>query len=636
MGPKTRYAKNGEVHIAYRVIGDGPRDLILVPGTISHVELFWGFPVNAYLLNRLSSFARVIVFDKRGQGLSDRVADQTIEERVDDLGAVLAAVGSKRVMIYGWSEGGQLSLTFAAQHPERVAGLMLYGTYPSMRSEPWNVPPERFESFLTSVKERWGEGILAKINAPSRIKDKAFMQWFGRLERAVASPASIVALMRANYELDVRGLLSSIRVPTLVLHRAGDSLVPAESGRYLARQVPGARYFELPGNDHLLQAFDFVVLEMLIDQIENFATGSVRARDPREILGAQGWRGPVESWQATDAVPIHAERASLIQVVAELEHCRKEIVSGQRNPREFEGLIARAQALIASDSSSWEGSESQLVTAIANFQSQKMDFEEARTAQICEKSLTTGGTRRDFIEKLDSAIAACRRRCDETTPCAGEHNGRSGPDSRNRMNGAGTQRPRLPESTVFRRQGDYWTISWQGKLVHLKDAKGFRYISYLLANAGCEVSACEMAATVNATGSYHSASETTRTRTDLGDAGVMLDATACKRYRHRIRELREELSDAEKCNDIGRATRLRWELEQLTEQLATAVGLRGRARKAGSHRERARLMVTKAIKAALAKLNTSHATLGHHLGTCIKTGNFCIYEPGPERPEWRL
>src|SRR5215470_8618622 len=244
MEAEVRYAKSGAVHIAYRVFGDGPHDIILVPGTVSHVELYWELPANQYLLKRLTSFSRVIVFDKRGQGLSDRVADQTLEERVGDVLAVMDAAGSKRATVYGWSEGGQLSLTLAATHPERVASLVLYGAYASIRAAPWSVSREQLARFLAQLEAHWGEGVLVRLNAPGRVEDRAFVRWFGRLERAVASPSAILALMRSNYEIDVAHLLPSIRVPTLILHRAGDELVPVRAGRYLAEHIPGARYAE--------------------------------------------------------------------------------------------------------------------------------------------------------------------------------------------------------------------------------------------------------------------------------------------------------------------------------------------------------------------------------------------------------
>jgi pimeloyl-ACP methyl ester carboxylesterase len=514
MESKIRYARNGEVHIAYRVFGAGPRDIILVPGTVSHVELFWELPANEYLLKRLSSFARVIVFDKRGQGLSDRVAEQTMEERVDDLRAVMDAVGSWRATVYGWSEGGQMSLMYAALHPERISSLVLYGAFASTKSQPWCVSPVKFELFLSSLTKHWGEGILVKYNAPSRIRDEAFVQWFGRLERAVASPGSIQTLLRANYEYDIIPHLSSISVPTLIMHRRGDALIPIEVGRYLAWNIPGARYYELPGDDHLLQAFDLDVLDFLIDRIEEFATGS----PPRRVLA--------ETLDAT----LETDRNS-------------------------------------------------------------------RTADI-------PGT-----GKSDSFAVGRANAQDDASERA---------------------------AAVFRREGEYWTVSWHGNLVRLKDAKGFHYLKYLLANAGRQVPASELATLGKTAHAARSGLETERATMSLGDHGPMFDTNARASYRSRIEELQEELAEADALNDSGRAALLRWELEQLGDQLAAAVGLRGRVRTTGSHRERARLMVTKAIKVAIAKVNGGNAALGHHLATCVKTGNFCAYDPGPQGLFWQL
>jgi pimeloyl-ACP methyl ester carboxylesterase len=231
MEAETKYAKSGDVHIAYRVFGEGAQDIVLIPGTISHVELFWEFPPNAYILKRLSSFARVIVFDKRGQGLSDRVGDQTLEERVGDVIAVMDAAGSERATIYGWSEGGAMSLMFAATYPERTSALVLVGSFASIREEPWGLTPEAGNVALQAYEQGWGRGILVGINAPSRVNDEAFVRWWAGLERASASPGAIVTLLRANYEIDVRHILPSIHVPTLILHRVGDHLVPVAAGR---------------------------------------------------------------------------------------------------------------------------------------------------------------------------------------------------------------------------------------------------------------------------------------------------------------------------------------------------------------------------------------------------------------------
>jgi len=284
MRSDIKYAKSGDVHIAYRVFGEGPRDLVLIPGTLSHAELYWEFPVNEYLLKRLTSFARVIVFDKRGQGLSDRVGEQTVEERVGDVRAVMDAAGSPRATIFGWSEGGPMSLMFSATYPERTSALVLCGSFACIKAEPWCVDQEQWDEFLRQIEIRWGEGVLVPINAPSRRDDTAFVEWFARLERASASPGAILALMRANYGIDVRHVLSAIQAPTLILHRVGDRTVPVEAGRYLDQHIGGARYVELPGDDHLLQAFDQETLDLLIDEVEEFVTGTRSGPDPDRVL----------------------------------------------------------------------------------------------------------------------------------------------------------------------------------------------------------------------------------------------------------------------------------------------------------------------------------------------------------------
>ena len=284
MEAQTKYAKSGDVHIAYRIFGDGPRDIILMPGTLSHVELYWELPANEYILKRLTSFARVIVFDKRGQGLSDRVADQTLEERIGDARAVVDAAGSERAAVFGWSEGGPMSLMFTATYPERTSALVLYGTFASMQAEPWALPGKRFDRFLETIDAHWGEGILVSINSPSLIGDKALVQWFGKLERASSSPGGILALYRADYESDVRHVLPSITVPTLILHRVSDSLVPVAVGRYLAQNIAGAKYVELPGSDHLLQSLDQDQLDLLLDEIEELITGARHRPDLDRVL----------------------------------------------------------------------------------------------------------------------------------------------------------------------------------------------------------------------------------------------------------------------------------------------------------------------------------------------------------------
>jgi pimeloyl-ACP methyl ester carboxylesterase len=613
MEAATRYAKSGDVYIAYRVFGNGPRDVILVPGTVSHVELYWELPANEYLLKRLTAFSRVIVFDKRGQGLSDRVADQTLEERVGDVLAVMDAAGSDRATVYGWSEGGQLSLTLAATYPDRVSGLVLYGTYASIKAAPWAVSREQLAQFLAAIETHWGEGVLVRLNAPRRVEDKAFVQWFGRLERAVASPSAILALMRANYEIDVSHLLPSIRVPTLILHREGDALVPVETGRYLARNIPGASYVELPGDDHMLQALDQDVLDTLLDRIDEFVTGRPHLPDADHMLAAGSAR-PVT------LAPAGAESGDLGDAIAELERCREIVASGEAG-HGLAGLVARAEAVVAAARGSWSESEAQFIKAAETFRRHGMVWQEAQTFQSWGSALRAGAERRAAIEKLDKAIETYRRH--------GVEGDLARTDSGNGASGA------LPEEqqgaaprAVFRREGDYWTVSWRGNVVRLKNAKGLHYIAYLLANPGRQFLAFELAAAGAAPGSQRASIDPGVTAADLGDAGALLDAKAREQYRHRIGELREELAEAVQLNDMSRAAGLRSELDFLRDQIVAGVGLGGRNRKTASHTERARLMVTKAIKAAIAKIRASDASLGRYLATSIKTGNCCAYDPG--------
>jgi pimeloyl-ACP methyl ester carboxylesterase/DNA-binding winged helix-turn-helix (wHTH) protein len=279
----VKYVKNGDVHIAYRIFGDGPRDFVMIQGTLAHVEISWSSEAKQHLLERLTRFARVIVFDKRGQGLSDRVvAEQTLEERIDDVRAVMDAAGSERATLYGWSEGGPMSLMYAATYPERVNALILYGTFASVKDPPWSADREEWYAMLRELEVQWGEGILLRVNAPSVADDPVLRQWFGRMERASASPGSIVELMRANYEMDVRHILPTITIPTLIMHRIADALVPVACGRYLAEHIPGAKYLEIPGTDHSVT--DVASEDFIANEIEKFLMSSVYSTEHNRVL----------------------------------------------------------------------------------------------------------------------------------------------------------------------------------------------------------------------------------------------------------------------------------------------------------------------------------------------------------------
>jgi pimeloyl-ACP methyl ester carboxylesterase len=282
MQPETRYAKSGDVNIAYQVVGDGPFDLVFVPGGISHLEVRWEEPSAARFFRRLASFSRLVIFDKRGTGLSDRVATATLEELTDDVRAVMDAVGAGRAALMGVSEGGPVSALFAATYPERTSALVLYGATSMSRSTPELRPtPEQLRMVLDSIERSWGRGITVSALAPSRADDEHFREWWARCERLGASPGTIAALARMNMEIDIRHVLPSIRVPTLVLHRTGERAVPVEHARYAAQQISSAKYVELPGIDHLPFVGD---VDALLDEVQEFLTGVRPGPEPDRML----------------------------------------------------------------------------------------------------------------------------------------------------------------------------------------------------------------------------------------------------------------------------------------------------------------------------------------------------------------
>lgn len=285
MAPETSYAKSGDIHIGYQVVGDAPLDLVLVPGWISNLECFWEEPSMARFLERLASFSRLILFDKRGTGLSDRVTDSpTLEQRMDDVAAVLDAVGSKRAALLGYSEGGPMCALFAATYPERTTALVMIGSYRRrLRSPdyPWGVSPEEHDAFLETIRNEWGGPVGLGVRAPSVAHDEGFRQWWARLLRMGASPSTALSLTRMNAEIDIRHVLPVIRVPTLILHCEGDRSLDVRGSRYMAERIRGAKYVELPGVDHLPWVGS---PDAILDEVEEFLTGVRRGPEPDRVL----------------------------------------------------------------------------------------------------------------------------------------------------------------------------------------------------------------------------------------------------------------------------------------------------------------------------------------------------------------
>lgn len=285
MVPEIRYAKSGDVSIAYQVFGTGALDLVLIPGWVSNIEIFWEEPAVERFLIRLASFSRVILFDKRGTGLSDRVAEMpNLETRMDDVRAVLDAVGSERAALFGYSEGGVLCALFAATYPSRTSALIMHGSYARLTwrpDYPWGETDEQRAGFIDEAVQNWGGPIGIDSRAPSMAHDARFRHWWARFLRLSVSPAGFSTLARTNMQIDIRHVLPAIRVPALVMHSINERTLPIAGSRYLAQHIPNAKLVELPGEDHVPWLTD---AEAVADEVEGFLTGVRRGPEPDRVL----------------------------------------------------------------------------------------------------------------------------------------------------------------------------------------------------------------------------------------------------------------------------------------------------------------------------------------------------------------
>ena len=284
--PEIRYATSDGVDIAYMVVGDGPRDIVWVAGAISNLRVLWELPEYRRFCERLASFSRLILFDKRGMGLSDRVEIGTLEERMDDVRAVMDAAGSERASLIGVSEGGPMSIVFAATYPQRTDALLLVGAEVKEETTddwPWGeATREQHEAAMATVYERWGKGRMVDYFWPSRAGDPRLIEWAARLQVEAMTPRTAVTFMNMAFEIDVRDVIPTVNVPTLVVHRVRDPVCHVENARYLAEHIRGARYVELPGTDHVPWGEDGG--EDVIGEIRRFLTGVREAPEPDSVL----------------------------------------------------------------------------------------------------------------------------------------------------------------------------------------------------------------------------------------------------------------------------------------------------------------------------------------------------------------
>jgi class 3 adenylate cyclase len=313
--PATRYAKTSDgVHIAHQVVGEGPTDIVLVEGFISHIELGWEEPRIARFRRELASFARLILFDKRGMGVSDRLgAVPTLEQRMDDIVAVMDAVGSERAVLMGLSEGAPVSLLFAATYPDRTRALVLHGGMARSTwapDYPWATPSEALLESIAAFEpeEVLFDGSDIETWAPSLADDKAAMAWLGRYRRSAITPGGLAQLFLMFLEIDVRAVLPALAVPTLVIHRRGDRVVNRRAGEWMASQIPGARYVEVPGQDHFPWTGD---MAPVLAEVEEFVTGSRHVPEPERVLATVLFTDIVGSTDRASAIGDRAWRQTL-------------------------------------------------------------------------------------------------------------------------------------------------------------------------------------------------------------------------------------------------------------------------------------------------------------------------------------
>jgi pimeloyl-ACP methyl ester carboxylesterase/class 3 adenylate cyclase len=339
--PETRYARLGDDHIAYQTLGSGPRDILFMSAWFSHVDGRWEEPRFATMLRRLAAMGRLIVFDRRGIGASDpfTAAEPTWEDWADDLRAVLDAAGSERATVIGVGDSGPLALLFAAAHPQRVSSLVVINTGARLVQAPdypWGLTPDDVQRFLTRTKESWGTGGILDVFSPSGADDERYQQWWARYQRMSASPGRSTAMARLTFAVDARRVLSTIHVPTLVIHRKDFRFFPIELGRYLGEHIPGAKFVEVPGPDGFIYLGD---TDAIISEIEEFVTGARRAPDIDRVLATVLLTDMVGSTDRAAQLGDHRWRA-VLDTHDDIVRGQLELYRGKLHRATGDGLLA--------------------------------------------------------------------------------------------------------------------------------------------------------------------------------------------------------------------------------------------------------------------------------------------------------
>ena len=633
--PQTRYVKSGDAHIAYQVLGEGPADLIVVRGYISHVEVAWESPALAAFYRRLASFCRLILFDKRGTGLSDRVPEDrlpTLEQRIDDVRAVMEAVGSERAALLGASEAGPMCLLFAATYPERTLGLLLWGCFArydwrrGFIGRYWG--GDTVDDALDRLEREWGDGGDLAAMAPSVAGDDGARRAWGRAQRLAATPTAARALLRMMLDVDVRPLLPAIRVPVVIVHRVGDIAVDVSHSRYMAERIPRARYVELPGSDHLPWIGD---TEPVMAEIQELVTGTRPEPEPDRVVATVMFVDATRSVAGGQDAPPGVDLAEVVQRHVARFRGDVLVARGVSLAASFDGparAIRCAEAIVAECDGSGVPCRAGLHTGECELHDGRLRGVAVEMAAEILARATPGEVlvSRTVADLVAGASIGFADRGSHTLAAVG--------DSWQLLATSGATAP--PRSApdepamLFRREGEYWTVAFGGKVVRMRDAKGLGYLARLLRHPHREFHVLDLLV-----GDAPRANDTAREDglvAAMPHAGAMLDEPAKHAYRDRIAELEAEIDEARRWNDPERTARAEGELDALTRELARAVGLGGRDRRAASDSERARVSVTKALRGAVRRLEDQHPELGRHLTLAVHTGTFCAYDPDPRAP----
>jgi pimeloyl-ACP methyl ester carboxylesterase len=644
--PTTRYARAGDVHIAYQVIGQGPVDLVWAWGLASNIEVAWEEPSYAAFLRRLSQFARVILFDRRGCGASDRegtAVTPTLEERMDDVLAVLDAVGSETASILGVSEGGCLAAALAATYPQRVSSIILYGTVAHFRQDsdhPWGLAGKgTLADFAEWMRRGWGttqgaENAL-RLWAPSMVGDQRFTAWLAKHCRQSVSRGAILPLMWSSAYAYLADVLPAVRVPTLVLHRRDDRLVPVGHGRRVAELVPDAHFVELAGADH----FPFVgEADEILVEVEGFLTGSRSGWLRRHrLLTAlcNDIAGSVDSvnlmpdaWRELMASYEELVRHHLIRFGG--EEVRG---TGQGILAVFDGPGRAIHCAVGiRDAAARVGLESragvhtgECEVVDSDVRGAAIDIAIGLAASATPGQILVSSTVSDLV--LGSGILFGDAQ-------VFDFEGQPRPRGVFPVLGHGAtpetvRRFAIDQANVLRRDGEYWTAAYGGLVVTLRDSKGLRDLARLLAAPRQEVYVLDLA-------TPGAGARTAPTVREALDAGLtvgsrftepVIDDAARAAYKRRIAELKQDVEDAEIVGDGEAAAKARQQLDMLVAHLASAYGLGGRPRRTPDHVERARKAVTRRLRHAVARIDRAHPALGRHLHASLNTGVYCSYAP---------